>query len=326
MKPPHRRQFLHLAAGAAVLPAVSRFAWAQAYPSRAVRIIVGFAAGGAYDIVARLMGQWLSERLGQAFVIENRPGAGSNIATEAVVNASADGHTLLMVSPANAVNATLYEKLNYNFIRDIAPVAGVTRVANVMVVNPSLPTKTIPEFIAYAKSNPGRLNMASGGVGSSNQISGELFKMLAGVNMVHVPYRGGSPALADLIGGEVQVMFVAVTSSIEYIKAGRLRALAVTTATRSEALPDLPTLADFVSGYEDSNWVGLGAPKNASAAIVDTLNREINAALSDPKIKARLANLGGTVMVGSPADFGKFIAGETDKLGKVVKFAGIKPE
>jgi tripartite-type tricarboxylate transporter receptor subunit TctC len=223
MKPPHRRQFLHLAAGAAVLPAVSRFAWAQAYPSRAVRIIVGFAAGGAYDIVARLMGQWLSERLGQAFVIENRPGAGSNIATEAVVNASADGHTLLMVSPANAVNGTLYEKLNYNFIRDIAPVAGVTRVANVMVVNPSLPTKTIPEFIAYAKSNPGRLNMASGGVGSSNQISGELFKMLAGVNMVHVPYRGGSPALADLIGGEVQVMFVAVTSSIEYIKAGRLR-------------------------------------------------------------------------------------------------------
>ena len=272
------------------------------------------------------MGQWLSERLGQPFVIENRPGAGSNIATEGVVNASADGHTLLMVSPANAVNATLYEKLNYNFIRDIVPVAGVTRVANVMAVNPSLPTKTIPEFIAYAKSNPGRLNMASGGVGSSNQISGELFKMLAGVNMVHVPYRGGSPALADLIGGEVQVMFVAVTSSIEYIKAGRLRALAVTTATRSEALPDLPTLADFVSGYEDSNWVGLGAPKNASAAIVDTLNREINAALSDPKIKARLADLGGTVMVGSPADFGKFIADETDKLGKVVKFAAIKPE
>jgi tripartite-type tricarboxylate transporter receptor subunit TctC len=326
MKPPHRRQFLHLAAGAAALPTVSRFAWAQAYPSRAVRIIVGFAAGGAYDIVARLMGQWLSERLGQAFVIENRPGAGSNIATEAVVNASADGHTLLMVSPANAVNATLYEKLNYNFIRDIVPVAGVTRVANVMAVNPSLPTKTIPEFIAYAKSNPGRLNMASGGVGSSNQISGELFKMLAGVNMVHVPYRGGSPALADLIGGEVQVMFVAVTSSIEYIKAGRLRALAVTTATRSEALPDLPTLADFVSGYEDSNWVGLGAPKNASAAIVDTLNREINAALSDPKIKARLAELGGTVMVGSPADFGKFIADETDKLGRIVKFAAIKPE
>jgi tripartite-type tricarboxylate transporter receptor subunit TctC len=326
MKLPHRRQFLHLAAGAAVLPAVSHFAWAQAYPSRAVRIIVGFAPGGAYDIVARLMGQWLSERLGQPFVIENRPGAGSNIASEAVVNASADGHTLLMVSPANAVNATLYEKLNYNFIRDIVPVAGVTRVANVMVVNPSLPTKTIPEFIAYAKSNPGRLNMASGGVGSSNQISGELFKMLAGVNMVHVPYRGGSPALADLIGGEVQVMFVAVTSSIEYIKAGRLRALAVTTATRSEALPDLPTLADFVSGYEDSNWVGLGAPKNTSAAIVDTLNREINAALSDPKIKARLADLGGTVMVGSPADFGKFIADETDKLGKVIRAANIKAE
>ncbi len=321
-----RRTFLHLAAGAAALPAVSRIAKAQTYPTRPVRIVVGFTAGGAYDIVARLMGQWLSERLGQPFVIENRPGAGSNIATEAVVNASADGHILLMVSPANAINATLYDKLSYNFIRDIVPVAGVTRVANVMLVNSSFPTKTIPEFIAYAKSNPGRINMASGGVGSSNQISGELFKMLAGVNMVHVPYRGASPALADLIGGQVQVMFVAVTSSIEYIKAGRLRALAVTTATRSEALPDLPTLADFVSGYEDSNWVGLGAPKNTSAAIVDTLNREINAALADPKIKARLADLGGTVMVGSPADFGKFIADETDKLGKVVKFAGIKPD
>jgi tripartite-type tricarboxylate transporter receptor subunit TctC len=326
MKLSHRRQFLHLAAGAATLPVGPRFAWAQAYPSRPVRIIVGFVAGGAYDILARLMGQWLSERLGQPFVIENRPGAGSNIGTEAVVNASADGHTLLMVSPANAVNATLYEKLNYNFIRDIVPVAGVTRVANVMLVNPSFPTKTIPEFIAYAKSNPGRINMASGGVGSSNHISGELFKMLAGVNMVHVPYRGASAALADLIGGQVQVMFAAVTSSIEYINAGRLRALAVTTATRSEAVPDLPTLADFVSGYEDSNWAGLGAPKNTSAAIVDTLNREINAALADPKIKARLADLGGIVMVGSPADFGKFIANETDKLGKVVKFAAIKPQ
>jgi tripartite-type tricarboxylate transporter receptor subunit TctC len=321
-----RRKFLHLAAGAAVLPALPHIARAQAYPSRPVRIIVGFAAGGGIDIVARLMGQWLSERLGQPFVIENRPGAGSNIATEAVVNASADGHTLLMVSPANAVNATLYEKLNYNFIRDISPVAAIIRFPNVMLVNPSFPTKTIPEFIAYAKSNPGRINMASGGVGSSNQISGELFKMSAGVNMVHVPYRGASAALADLIGGQVQVMFAAVTSSIEYIKAGRLRALAITTATRSEALPDLPTLADFVSGYEDSNWGGLGAPKNTSAAIVDTLNREINAALADPKIKARLADLGGTVMVGSPADFSKFIANETDKLGKVVKFAAIKPE
>jgi tripartite-type tricarboxylate transporter receptor subunit TctC len=321
-----RRQFLHLAAGAAALPAASRLAMAQAYPSRSVRIVVGFAAGGAFDIVARLMGQWLSERLSQPFVIENRLGAGSNIATETVVNAPADGHTLLMVTPANAVNATLYEKLNYNFMRDIVPIAGVTRVANVMVVNPSFPTKTVPEFIAYAKSNPGRINMASGGVGSSNQISGELFKMLAGVNMVHVPYRGASLALADLIGGQVQVMFAAVTSSIEYIKSGSLRALAVTTATRSEALPDLPILADFVPGYEDSNWAGFGAPKNTSAVIVDMLNREVNAALADPKIKARLADLGGTMMVGSPADFGKFIADETDRLGKVVKFAAIKPE
>jgi tripartite-type tricarboxylate transporter receptor subunit TctC len=326
MKPLHRRQFLHLAASAAVLPAVSRMAGAQTYPTRLVRIVVGFAPGGAFDILARLMGQWLSERLGQPFAIENRPGAGSNIATEAVVNAPADGHTLLMVTPANAVNATLYDKLNFNFIRDIAPVAGVTRVANVMVVNPSFPAKTVPEFIAYAKANPDKISMASGGVGSSNQVSGELFKMMTGVKMVHVPYRGAAPALTNVIGGQVQVLFAAVTSSIEYIRAGKVRALAVTTATRSEALPDLPTLADFVSGYEDSNWAGLGAPKNTSATIIDTLNREVNAALADPKFKARLADLGGTVMVGSPADFGKFIAGETDKLGKVVKFAAIKPE
>jgi tripartite-type tricarboxylate transporter receptor subunit TctC len=321
-----RQNFLHLAAGAAALPAVSRVARAQAYPTRPVRIMVGFAAGGATDIVARIMGQWLSERLGQQFVVENRPGAGTNIATEAVVNAAPDGHTLLMVSPTNAVNATLYDKLSYNFIRDIAPVAGVTRVANVMVVNPSFPAKTVPEFIAYAKANPDRINMASGGTGSSNQMSGELFKMLAGVNLVHVPYRGAGPALPDLISGQVQVMFVAITSSIEYIKAGRLRALGVTTTTRSEALPDVPTIADFVSGYEDSNWWGFGAPKTTPATIVDKLNRVTNAALADPRIKARLAELGGTVLAGSPADFGKLIAEETEKWAKVIKFAGIKPE
>jgi tripartite-type tricarboxylate transporter receptor subunit TctC len=321
-----RRQFLHLAAGAAALPAVSRFAWAQTYPTRPVRIIVGFAAGGATDIVARIMGQWLSERLGQQFVVENRTGAGTNIATEAVVNAAPDGHTLLMVSPTNAVNASLYDKLSYNFIRDIAPVAGVTRVANVMVVNPSFPANTVPEFIAYAKANPGRINMASGGTGSSNQMSGELFKMLAGVNLVHVPYRGAGPALPDLISGQVQVMFVAITSSIEYIKAGRLRALGVTTTTRSETLPDVPSIADFVPGYEDSNWWGFAAPKATPAAIVDTLNKETNAALADPRIKARLAELGGAVLGGSPADFGKLIAAETEKWAKVIKFAGIKPD
>src|SRR5262245_42684055 len=321
-----RRQFLHLAIGAAALPAVPRIARAQAYPSRPVRIIVGFAPGGATDIVARLMGQWLSERLGQQFVIENRPGAGTNIATEAVVNAPPDGHTLLMVSPSNAVNATLYDKLNFVFLRDIAPVAGITRVANVMVVNLSVPAQTVPEFIAYAKANPDQINMASGGTGSSNHISGELFKMMAGVKMVHVPYRGGSPALADLIGGQVQVLFIAVPSSIEYIRAGKLRALAVTTAKRSDAVPDLPTVGEFVPGYEESNWWGLGAPKNTPTAIVDRLNQEVNNALADPKIKARLAELGGAVLAGSPADFGKLIADETEQLCKVVKFANIKPD
>jgi len=320
------RQFLHLAAGAAALPVASRVAMAQAYPSRPVRVIVGFAAGGATDIVARIMGQGLSERLGQQFVVENRPGAGTNIATEAVVNAAPDGHTLLMVSPTNAVNATLYDKLSYNFMRDIAPVAGVTRVANVMVVNPSFPAKTVPEFITYAKANPDRINMASGGTGSSNQMSGELFKMLAGVNLMHVPYRGAGPALPDLISGQVQVMFVAITSSIEYIKAGRLRALGVTTTTRSEALPDVPTIADFVPGYEDSNWWGFGAPKATPAAIVDKLNRETNAALVDAPMKTRFADLGLVAVTGSPADFGNFIAAETDKWGKVIHEANIKLE
>ena len=326
MKLPHRRHVLHLAAGAAALPAVSRISWAQAYPSRPVRVIVGFAAGGATDIVARILGQWLSERLGQQFVVENRPGAGTNIATEVVVNAAPDGHTLLMVSPTNAVNASLYDKLSYNFIRDIAPVAGVTRVANVMVVNPSFPAKTVPEFIAYAKANSGRINMASGGTGSSNQMSGELFKMLAGVDLVHVPYRGAGPALPDLISGQVQVMFVAMTSSIEYIQAGKLRALGVTTTARSEALSDVPTIAEFVRGYEDSNWWGFGAPKATPTAIIDTLNRQTNAALADPRIKARLSELGGTVLAGSAGDFGKLIAEETEKWAKVIKFAGIKPE
>ena len=326
MKLPHRRHVLHLVAGAAALPAVSRISWAQAYPSRPVRVIVGFAAGGATDIVARIMGQWLSERLGQQFVVENRPGAGTNIATEVVVNAAPDGHTLLMVSPTNAVNASLYDKLSYNFIRDIAPVAGVTRVANVMVVNPSFPAKTVPEFIAYAKANSGRINMASGGTGSSNQMSGELFKMLASVDLVHVPYRGAGPALPDLISGQVQVMFVAMTSSIEYIKARKLRALGVTTTTRSEALSDVPTIAEFVRGYEDSNWWGFGAPKATPTAIIDTLNRQTNAALTDPRIKARLSELGGTVLAGSAGDFGKLIAEETEKWAKVIKFAGIKPE
>ena len=321
-----RRQFLHLAAGAAALPAVSRFAWAQTYPSRPVRMIVGFAAGGATDILARLIGQWLSERLGQPFVIENRPGAGSNIATEAVVRAPPDGYTLLLVGSPNAINATLYDKLNFNFIRDIAPVASIIRGALVMVVHPSVPAKTVPEFIAYAKANPGKINMASGGIGGITHIAGELFKMMAGVDMVHVPYRGVAPALTDLLGGQVQVIFANLAPSIEYIRAGKLRALAVTTATRSEALPDIPTVGEFVPGYEASSWFGVGAPKNTPAEIVDKLNKEINAGLADPKIKARLADLGGTVLGGSPADFGKLIAEETEKWGKVIRAANIKPE
>jgi tripartite-type tricarboxylate transporter receptor subunit TctC len=321
-----RRKFLRLAAGAAALPAAVRIARAQTYPTRPVRIIVGFAAGGAADIAARLMGQWLSERLGQPFVIESRLGAGGNIAAEAVASASPDGYTLLLVNPGAAINVSLYDKLNYDFIRDIAPVAGIIRVANVMQVNPSVPANSVPEFIAYAKANPDKISMGSAGVGSSNHVSGELFKMLAGVRMVHVPYRGAAPALTDLIGGQVQVLFSAVTSSIETIKAGKVRALAVTTATRSEALPDLPTVAEFVPGYEASNWWGIGAPKSTPAEIVDKLNRDINAALADPRMKARLADLGGTMLAGPPADFGKLIVDETEKWAKVVKFAGIKPE
>jgi tripartite-type tricarboxylate transporter receptor subunit TctC len=310
MKLPHRRQLLHLAAGAAALPAVSRIARAQTYPSRPVRYVVSAPPGGAQDILARLLGQWLSERLGQQFVIDNRPGGGTNMATEAVVRAPPDGYTILSVALPAAVNATLYDKLNFNFIRDIAPVAGIIRVGLVVEVTPSLPVTTIPEFIAYAKANPGKINMASAGNGTGVHMAGELFKMMAGVDIVHVPYRGEAPALTDLLAGQVQVMFGSETATIEHIKAGKLRALAVTTAMRSQLLPDLPTVADFVPGYEASGWFGVGAPKATPAEIVEKLNKEINAALADPKIKARLADPGGTVLPGSPADFGKHIAEE----------------
>jgi tripartite-type tricarboxylate transporter receptor subunit TctC len=321
-----RRRFLHLAASAAALPAVSRIARAQTYPTRPVRIIVGFAAGGGADITARLMGQWLSERFGQQFIIENRQGAGSNIGTEAVAKAGADGYTLLLVTTANAINATLYDKLNLDFARDIASVAGIMRVPNVMEVNPSVPVKTVPEFIAYAKANPGKLNYASGGNGTTAHVAGELFRNLAGVNMQHVPYRGIGPALTDLLGGQVQVMFDAMSGSIEHIRAGRLRALAVTTVTHSEMLPELPTVGEFVPGFEVSQWYGVGISKNAPAEIIGKLNKEINAGLADPKLKVRLADLGGTVLVGSPADFGKLIADETEKWGKVVRAANIRAD
>jgi tripartite-type tricarboxylate transporter receptor subunit TctC len=321
-----RRNFLHLAAAAAALPAVSRFAWAQAYPSRPVHIVVGFPASGNLDMIARLMGQWLSERLGPPFVIENRPGAGTNIATETVMRAPADGYTLLMFGPTQAINATLYDKLNFNFVRDIAPVGGIISTANLMIVSPSVPAKTVPDFIAYAKANPRKLNMASGGTGAPSHIAGKLFKMMTGIDMLHVPYRGGAPALTDLMGGQVQVYFGPITASIEHIKAGRLRALAVTTATRSEVLPDIPTVGEFVPDYEASTWYGVGAPKATPAEIVDKLNREFNAGLVDPKIKSRLADLGGVPMPMTPAEFGKFIAEETEKWGKVIKFAGIKPQ
>jgi tripartite-type tricarboxylate transporter receptor subunit TctC len=321
-----RRQFIRLATGAVALPAIPRLAGAQSYPSRPVRLIVGFPAGGSADIVARLIGQSLSERLGQPFIIENRPGAGSNIGTETVVRAPPDGYTLLMVSAANVTNATLYDNLNFNFIRDIAPVAFMDRVANVLEVNPSVPAKTVPEFIAYAKANPGKINMASGGTGSSQHVAGELFKMMAGVDLVHVPYRGVAPALTDLLAGQVQVLFDTVPASLPHIRAGKLRALAVTTAARSEALPDVPTVGDFVPGYEASSIHGIGAPRNTPADIIDRLNKEVNAALADPKFQARIADLGGIVAVGSPADFGKIIAEETEKWAKVVKFSGAKAE
>jgi tripartite-type tricarboxylate transporter receptor subunit TctC len=323
MKLPHRRQFLNLTACALALPAVSRIARAQTYPSRSVRIIVGFAAGGAADITARLLGQWLSERVGQSFVIENRTGAGSNIAAEAVAHAAPDGYTLLLAVPGNAINATLYDKLNFNFIGDIAPVASINRMPFVMEVNPAFPAKTVAEFIANAKGNPGKISYGSGGVGSISHLSAELLKMMAGIDILHVPYRGGALAVTDLIGGQVQVDPIA--SSIEYIRAGRLRPLAVTTRERSVALPDVPTVADFVPGYETSAWFGIGVPKGTATEVIKRLNKAINEALADPKIKARLADLGSTPLVGSPADFGKLIAEEAEKWGKVIRAANIKP-
>jgi tripartite-type tricarboxylate transporter receptor subunit TctC len=321
-----RRRFLQLAAGAAALPIGPRIATAQAYPTRPVRIIVPVAPGGALDITARLLAQWLSERLGQSFIIENRPGASTNIGIEAVVHAAPDGYTLLLIPASVTVNATLFEKLNFNFIRDIVPVASISRVPLVMEVNLSVPAKTVPEFVVYAKSNPGKVTMASGGTGSTSHVGGELFKIMTGIDMLHVPYRGGAPALTDLLGGQVQVMFSPLPESIATVKAGKVRALAVTTATRSQALPDVPPVADSVKGFEASTWQGIGAPTGTPAAIIDRLNTEINAALADPQIKTRLADLGSIPAPMSPAEFESMIVAETEKWGKVVRAANIKPE
>jgi tripartite-type tricarboxylate transporter receptor subunit TctC len=318
-----RRKFLHLAAGAAALPAVSRAAWAQAYPTRPVRIIVGFTPGGGNDIVARLIGQWLSERLGQPFVIENRPGAGSNIATQAVVNAAPDGYTLLLAGTTNAINVSYYKKLNFNFLRDIAAVSSITRQPQVMLWTPSFPAKTVPELIDYAKANPGKINMSSAGVGSIGHLAGELFKMMAGVDVVHVPFAGNSPALTALLGGQVDVSFASLPSSIEFIRTGKLRG-AVTSERRLEALPDIPTISEFVPGYEVSAWYGVGAPNATPAEIIDKLNGEINAGLADPKLKAKIADFGGTVFALSPAGFGQFIVDEAEKWAKVIRAANIK--
>src|SRR6516165_1005681 len=319
-----RRNFLHVAAGAAALPALSRIAWAQAYPARPVRLIAPFPPGGVVDLYARLIGQWLSEHLGQPFVIENRAGAGGNVGTEVVVHAPPDGYTLLQLSSSNAWNATLYDNLKFDFIRDIAPVASIYRAPAVLVVHPSFPVKSVPELIAYAKANPGRINMASGGVGSAQHVYGELFKMMAGVDMLHVPYRGGGPALADLLAGQVPLMFDTLATSIEHIRAGKLLALAVTSATRSEVLPDIPTVGDFVPGYEGTGWQGVGAPRNTPVEIIDKLNKAINAGLADSRMKGRIADLGGTVFASSPDDFGTFIAAYTEKWAKVIKFSGAK--
>jgi tripartite-type tricarboxylate transporter receptor subunit TctC len=326
MKLPHRRQFLHLAAGAVALPAVPRFARGQTYPSHPVRLIVGFAPGGPTDISARLIGQWLSERLGQAFVVENRPGGGSNLATEAVVRAPADGYTLLVGGIPNAVNATLYDKLNFNFIRDMAAVASISRDPLVFVVHPSVPASTVPELIAYAKARPGHLSYGSGGIGTPSHLAGELFKMMTGINMVHVPYRGAGPGIAALLGGQVQIYLGSTVVSLEHVRAGKLRPLAVTTMSRLEALPDVPTVADFVPGFEVSGWQGLVAPKSTPTEIINKLNLEINAGLADPKIKARFADLGSIAIARSPGDFGRFIADETEKWGKVIRAANIKAE
>jgi tripartite-type tricarboxylate transporter receptor subunit TctC len=321
-----RRQFLHLAAGVAALPAVSRVVSAQAYPTRPVRFIIGFAAGGGSDVTARLMGQWLSERLRQPIVIESRPGANTNIATEAVVRAHPDGYTLLLAGTFNAINATLYEKLNFNFIRDIAPVASIMRVPGAMVVNPSVPATSVPELITYVKANPEKINMASGGNGSTGHVFGELFKFMAGVNMLHVPYRGGGPAVIDLLGGQVQAYFGPLPETIEYIRTNKVRALAVTSATRLDALPDVPTVGEFIAGYEASVWYGVGVPRNTPAEIIEKLNNEINASLTDAKLKAHLSDLGGVPMSMTAAEFSKHIADETEKWAKVIKFAGIKVE
>jgi len=321
-----RRKFLHLAAGAVALPAVSRTASAQAYPSRPIRVIVGYTPAGSADITARLMGQWMSERLGQTVVIENRPGAGTNLATESVIRAPADGYTLLLVAPANAINASLFEKLNHNYAKDIAPVAGINRFANVMEVHPSVPAKTVPEFIAYAKANPGKLSMASSGAGSTIHLSGELFKMLTGIQMTHVPYRGSAPALTDMISGQVQVMFDNIPSSIQHIRAGKLRPLAVTGTTRSDLLPEIPTVADYLPGYEASAWYGFGAPRGTPPEIIEKLNKTVNEILADPAVKAKFTEMGATLIVSSPADFAKYVAAETEKWGKVVKFSGAKPD
>jgi tripartite-type tricarboxylate transporter receptor subunit TctC len=321
-----RRKFLRLATATVAAPVLLRPALAQTYPTRPVRIIVGFIAGGSLDLLARLIGQWLQERLGQPFVVENRPGAGGNIGTEAVVRAAPDGHTLLMVSNSAAINATLCDKLNFVFLRDIAPIASISRASIVMTVNPLLAAKTVPEFISHAKANPGKINMASGGIGTGPHLAAELFKSMTGIDALHVPYRGSAPALTDLFGGQVQTMFDGLASSIEHIKGGKLRALAVTTAIRSEALPEIPTMGEFVAGYEASGWFGVGAPKATPVEIVDNLNKQINAALADPKIKARLSDLGGTVLSLSPSNFGKLIADETEKWGKVIRAAGIKAD
>jgi tripartite-type tricarboxylate transporter receptor subunit TctC len=321
-----RRKFLHRALGAAALPAMSRMARAQTYPSRPVRAIVTFPPGGALDVVTRLATQWLSEHMGQPFVVENRPGAGGTLGIESVVNATPDGYTLLMVSSANATSAALFGKGSVDITRDIVPIGGIVRVPNVMCVTPALPVKTVPEFISYVRGNPGKVNMASAGLGTTGHMNGELFKMLAGVNMLHVPYRGGGPALSDLIAGHVQLLFEPMPSSIEYIKGGKLRALAVTSATRSDSLPDTPTLQEFVPGYEASFWAGVGAPRGVPPEIIRVLNKEINATLADPKFKERLSDMGGTAIAGPPEAFGKLIADEAEKWAKVIKFAGIKPE
>jgi tripartite-type tricarboxylate transporter receptor subunit TctC len=321
-----RRQFFHLMAGAAALPTAPHIARAENYPSRPVRIIVGFAAGSTSDILARLMGQWLSVRFGGQFIVENRPGAGGNVGAEALVNSPADGYTLLMVPPAVAANPALYAHLSFDFLRDTMPVGAVVRAPNVAEVNPSVPVKTIPELITYAKGNPGKLSFASAGIGTTSHLAGELFNTMTGANLQHVPYRGDGPAIADLIAGQVQVGFATMTASIGYIRADRLRPLAVCTIQRSEALPDLPTVAEFVPGFEASSWFGIAAPKGTPAEIVERLNREINAGLADPTIKTRLVDMGGTPLSGSPADYGKLIANETEKWGKVIQAAGIKPE